>query len=320
MRQSFPSLNALKAFESAARHLSFSKAAAELNVTSAAISHRIRTLEEHLGVELFYRLNKGVALTDAGISALPDLQLGFCRLAKAVERLRGGGQTRFLTVQSAPSFAAKWLVPRLRGFAAAFPDIDVRIVASLQRVADSAGDVEIGDEFRERDFDVAIHFGRGRYEECRSDRLFGVAAVPICSPDLLKGERALRTPADLCKHTLLHDDTPYENHPQWKTWLAQAGVSNVDPERGQRFSSVAMVLDAAERGHGVALSLEALAADAIAEGRLVTPFDVRLPVRSAYYLISLEKTANIERIAAFRAWILDEAERFKSVFPEPTFV
>ncbi len=320
MRQSFPSLNALKAFESAARHLSFSKAAAELNVTSAAISHRIRTLEEHLGVELFYRLNKGVALTDAGISALPDLQLGFCRLAMAVERLRGGGQTRLLTVQSAPSFAAKWLVPRLPGFAAAFPHIDVRIVASLQRVADSAGDPEIGDEFRQSDIDVAIHFGRGRYEECRSDRLFGVAAVPICSPDLLEGERALRTPADLCKHTLLHDDTPYESHPQWKTWLAQAGVSNVDPERGQRFSAVAMVLDAAERGHGVALSLEALAADAIAEGRLVTPFDVRLPVRSAYYLISLEKTANVERIAAFRAWILDEAERFKRIFPEPTFV
>jgi LysR family glycine cleavage system transcriptional activator len=320
MTQSFPSLNALKAFECAARHLSFSKAAAELNVTSAAISHRIRTLEEHLGVELFYRLNKGVALTDAGISALPDLQLGFCRLAKAVERLRGGGQTRLLTVQSAPSFAAKWLAPRLSSFAAEFPQFDVRIVASIQRVADYMGNLEIGDEFRESDIDVAIHFGRGKYEECRSDRLFGVAAVPLCSPELLQGEHAIRTPADLSMHTLLHDDTPHESHPEWKTWLAQAGVTNVDPERGLRFSAVAMVLDAAERGQGVALSLEALATDAIAAGRLVTPFDIRLPVRSAYYLICLEKTAEVERIVAFRDWILGEAERFKRVFPEPTFV
>lgn len=319
MRRSFPPLNALRAFESAARHLSFSKAAQELNITPAAISHRIRTLEEHLGVELFYRLNKGVALTDAGIAALPDLQLGFCRIAKAVEHLRGGEQTRLLTVQSAPSFAAKWLVPRLSRFASELPHIDVRLVASLQRVADSLGNLEIGDEFRESDIDVAIHFGGGKYEECRSDRLFGVAAVPICSPDLLQGERAIRRPADLSMHTLLHDDTPHEAHPVWKTWLAQAGVTNVDADRGLRFSSIAMVLDAAERGQGVALSIEALAADAIAEGRLVTPFDIRLPVRSAYYLISLEKTADVERIAAFRAWILEEAERFKRIFPEPTF-
>ena len=121
MVQSLPSLNALRAFESAARHPSFSKAAEELNVTPAAISHLIRTLEEQLEVELFYRLSKGVALTDAGVAALPDLQLGFCRLTKAVERLRGGEEMRLLTVQSAPSFAAKWLVPRLSGFAAAYP-------------------------------------------------------------------------------------------------------------------------------------------------------------------------------------------------------
>lgn len=319
MMQSLPSLNALRAFESAARHLSFSKAAEELSVTPAAISHLIRSLEEQLGVVLFHRLNKGVALTDAGVSALPDLQLGFCRLTKAVERIRGGEQTRLLTVQSAPSFAAKWLVPRLAGFKAEFPDIDVGLAASLKRVADSTGDAEIGKEFREGEIDVAIQFGRGGYEDCRSDRLFGVAAVPICSPSLLRGNRALRTPADLREHTLLHDDTPHENHPEWKTWLVQAGVSNVDPERGPRFNSVSMTLDAAERGQGVALTLEALAADAISEGRLVTPFAIRLPVPSAYFLISLEQTANVKRIASFREWILGEAESFKRVFPEPAF-
>ena len=319
MSQSLPSLNALKAFESAARHLSFSKAAEELNVTPAAISHRIRALEHHLGVVLFHRLSKGVAMTDAAVSALPDLQHGFCRLTKAVERLRGGETTRLLTVQSAPSFAAKWLAPRLPSFTAAFPDIDVMLAASLKRVSDAPGDPEIGDEFREGEIDVAIQFGRGNYEDCRSDRLFGVAAVPICSPDLLRGDRALRAPADLRTHTLLHDDTPHENHPEWRTWLDQAGVSNVNPERGQRFNSVSMALDAAERGQGVALTLEALAADAIAEGRLVTPFDIRLPVRSAYYLISLEKTADVKRIASFRGWVMEEAERFKRAFPEPAF-
>ena len=319
MGQPIPSLNALKAFESAARHLSFSKAAEELNVTPAAISHRIRTLEEQLGVVLFHRLSKGVALTDAGVCALPDLQLGFCRLTKAVERLRGGEETRLLTVQSAPSFAAKWLVPRLPSFTAEYQDIDVRIAASVKRVADSSDETGIGGEFREGEIDVAIQFGRGAYEDCRSDRLFGVAAVPICSPDLLQGKRAIRTPADLRAHSLLHDDTPHEDHPEWKTWLEQAGVTGVDAERGQRFNSVAMVLDAAERGQGIALTLEALAADAIAEGRLVTPFDIRLPVRSAYYLISLETTAEVRRIALFREWILEQAERFKHLFPETTF-
>lgn len=319
MIQSLPSLNALRAFESAARHLSFSKAAEELNVTPAAISHLIRTLEEHLGVELFYRLRKGVALTDAGVGALPDLQLGFCRLTKAVERLRGGEETKLLTVQSAPSFAAKWLVPRLPKFTAAFPDIDVGVAASLKRVADSPDDPGLGSVFREGDVDVAVQFGRGDYDACRSDRLFGVAAVPLCCPDLLQGGRALRTPADLRQHTLLHDDTPHEDHPQWKTWLDQAGVSNVDAERGQRFNSVSMALDAAERGQGIALTLEALAADAIAEGRLATPFDIRLPVRSAYYLISLEQTADVKRISSFRDWILNEADHFRQVFPEPTF-
>jgi len=318
MTRSLPSLDALKVFESAARHLSFSKAAYEMNVTPAAISHRIRALEEHLGVVLFHRLNKGVALTDAGVSALPDLQLGFCRLDKAVERLRGGVETRLLTVQSAPSFASKWLVPRLPGFTAAFPDIDVRLAASLKRVADPLDDHGLGDVFRKGEVDVAIQFGRGDYENCRSDRLFGVAAVPLCCPDLLQGSHALRTPADLREHTLLHDDTPHEDHPQWKTWLDQAGVSSVDAERGQRFNSVLMALDGAERGQGVALTLEALAADAIAEGRLVTPFDIRLPVRSAYYLISLQKTAEVQRISSFREWILGEAERFKRAFPEPT--
>ena len=319
MARSLPSLNALKAFESAARHLSFSKAAEELNVTPAAVSHQIRTLEEHLGVELFYRLKKGVALTDAGVSALPDLQIGFCRLTKAVERIRGREETRLLAVQSAPSFAAKWLVPRLPSFTASCPDIDVRIAASIKRVADSPDDAELGDELRVGEIDVAIQFGRGEYEGCRADRLFGVAAVPICSPELMKGERPIRSPADLRGYTLLHDDTPHESHPEWKTWLKEAGVTNVDPGRGQRFNSVAMVLDAAERGQGVALSLEALAADAIAEGRLVTPFDIRLPVRSAYYLISLEETADVRRITWFREWILDQADRFKREFPEPTF-
>lgn len=184
-------------------------------------------------------------------------------------------------------------------------------------IADASDNTEIGNEFRDGDIDVAIQFGRGDYEDCRSDRLFGVAAVPLCSPDLLRGDAAIRTPADLRGHRLLHDDTPHENHPEWKTWLERAGVTSVDPERGLRLNSVAMVLDAAERRQGVALSLEALAADSIADGRLVAPFDVRLPISSAYYLISLEKTADVGRIAAFRAWILDEADRFKRAFPEP---
>ncbi len=317
MPQTLPSLNALRVFESASRHLSFSKAAEELHVTPAAVSHQVKSLEEHLGVPLFHRLNRGLALTDAAIAGLPYLQKGFCAVTKAVERMRGGEESTMVAVEAAPSFTAEWLVPRLPRFALAHPDIDLRIAASVEQLDNSSSGTDVRSVFRAGGVDVAVRFGHGEYAGCRTDRLFRVAAVPLCSPGLLDGAHPLREPADLRHHTLLHDETPYDGHPGWADWLSAAGVTGVSVARGVHFNSVSLSLQAAVEGQGVALGIEALAAEEIAEGRLVAPFDFRMKLKSAYYLLSLEETADVPRVAAFRSWILGEAQRFRAEFPEP---
>jgi len=318
MSQALPSLNALRAFEAAARHLSFSKAAAELHVTPAAVSLQVKTLEDHLGVLLFHRLNRGLALTDAGLAGLPELQKAFCALTKGVERMRGSEIAELLAVEAAPSFAAKWLLSRLPGFTRQQPDIDVRIAASLDQIDANSPELVVRDSFRSGEVNVAIRFGSGVYPGCRVDPLFRVAATPLCSPALLSGDRPLRTPRDLKFHTLLHDDTPTEGRPDWETWLSAAGVTGLAVNRGPHFNSVQLALQAATEGQGVALTIEALAADDIAAGRLVVPFKTRLPLDEAYFLVTLEEAAEVPRVAAFRDWILREARQFRSEFPEPS--
>jgi LysR family glycine cleavage system transcriptional activator len=311
MAQSLPSLNALRVFEAAARHLSFSKAAEELHVTPAAVSHQVKTLEDQLGVVLFHRLNRGLALTDAALTGLPQLQKAFCAMTKAVSSMRGAEDSHLLMVEVAPSFAAKWLLPRLPRFAGLRPDIDLRIAASLAQIDAQLSNTDIRGDFRSGETNLAIRFGGGNYPGCRVDLLFTVEAVPLCSPALLAGPPPLKTPQDLASHVLLHDDTPYEGQPTWEAWLDAAGASGVAVNRGLHVNSMQMVLQAAADGQGVALSIEALAADDIAAGRLVIPFDVRLPLSNAYYVVSLEETADLPRVAAFRDWILGEAERFR---------
>ena len=292
MARRIPPLTALRAFEAAGRHLSFTKAADELHVTQAAVSHQVKSLEEHLGLRLFRRLNRTLLLTDAGQLYLPPLTDAFEGIDRATHRLRRRLGRARLTVSVLPSFAAGWLVPRLGRFRQRCPDVDLRIDPTAALT-----------DFRRGDVDLAIRYGRGRYPGLRADWLMREEFYPVCSPRLLEGSVPLHNPADLVHHTLLHDEATVD----WRAWLLAAGVEGVDAERGITVTDSSMLLRAAIAGQGVALARSVLADDEIASGRLVRPFDVDVPAEFAYYLAYPEESAGRTDVAAFREWILEEA-------------
>jgi len=309
MTQRLPPLYALRAFEAVARHLSFRKAAEELYVTPAAISHQIKTLEDYLGFHLFRRTKNALALTEAAQAGLPQVREGFERLAKATRQMREHHRSSDLTVLTAPSFAAKWLVPRLHRFAERHPEINLRILASINAVDRVIVSELSTDEFFNQDVvDVQIRFGQTPHTGCQQDKLFSVAMVPLCSPSLLQGSHPLRSPPDLRHHTLLHDEIAYEEgRPGWAGWLRAAGIEAIDPERGSYFSHTLLALEAAVAGQGVVLALRLLAEAELAAGRLVIPFGPELVLPQAYYLlICPQGMAQQPRIAAFREWLLEE--------------
>ena len=296
MGRRLPPLNALRAFEAAGRHLSFTKAAAELNVTPAAISHQVKALEAQLGVSLFRRLTRALRLTDAGQAGLATLGQGFDKLAQGVEQMRAHGEDEVLTISVGPSFGAKWLVPRLERFRGRHPDVEIRIDGT-DRLVDLARD----------EADVALRYGPGGYKGVRVDRLFRQVNTPVCSPALLGGAHPLRQPDDLRHHTLLHIDWK-EADATWRMWLLAAGLRDIDPTRGPLFSLESMAVQAALDGQGVALVGEMLVADDLAAGRLVRPFDPSLsrPLTFSYYLVSAKEKAERPKVAAFRDWLLEE--------------
>ncbi|MCL5778122.1 transcriptional regulator GcvA [Limibaculum sp. FT325] len=289
----------MRAFEAAGRHLSFKKAAEELHVTPAAISQQVKALEEYCGVELFRRLTRALQLTEAGRAALPLLREGFDRLADGARALQAGRRGAILTVSVAPSFGAKWLVPRLDRFRESYPQYDVRIDAT-DRLADFSGD----------DVDVALRYGRGNYPGLRAECLLTDVVYPVCSPKLVKGDRPLRRPEDLRHHTLLHVDWQMEEEaaPNWRMWLRAAGVEGLDASRGPRFSADSMAVEAAAEGHGVALASEALAEGDLKTGRLVRPFppSIRQATMFCYYLVYPGVRAGDAKVTCFRDWILAE--------------
>ena len=302
----------MRGFEAVARLGSFRKAAEELHVTPAAVSQQIKVLEDQLGQRLFHRLTKGLALTRAGQVGLPLVRDGLASLESAAQLMATQRSANTLTVWTAPSFATKWLMPRLHGFVDQHPGIDIRLSASALLIegARTSGVIS-SDDLRRHGVDVAIRFGQGQYPGCQVDKLLSVSVVPLCSPKLMHGKHPLREPADLRHFTLLHDDTAYEGRPDWASWLALAGVTGVDPSHGLRFNHSAFALDAAADGQGVALTLLPLAATDLASGRLLVPFTQRVELNAAYYLISLptEDETEAPEIAAFREWLLGEAQR-----------
>ena len=302
MNRRLPPLNSLRAFEAAARHLSFKRAADELNVTPAAVSHQIRALEEYCGTQLFRRMTRALRLTDAGQAALPLLRDGFDKLADAAEAMKVEGRVGILTVSVAPSFGAKWLVPRLERFGTAHPEFDVRIDAT-DTLANFAGD----------GVDVALRYGRGTYRNMRAECLMAEVAFPVCSPRLLESGPPLRMPDDLRSHTLIHVQWKMEDDavPNWRMWLRAAGVDGVDPERGPRFSADSMAVDAAIEGQGVALAGAALVDGDLKARRLVQPFPPSITQATAfsYYLVYPEAKAGDAKVSAFRDWVTAEVER-----------
>ncbi len=300
MNRRIPPLNPVRAFEAAARHLSFSKAAAELNVTPAAVSHQVKTLEEFLGVPLFRRVNRAVLLTDAGQTCLPGVSDGLARVSAAFERLRAMESTGPLTVAVGPAFAAKWLVPHLEDFHGACPEIDVHILAKPEPI-----------EFSTADMDVAVRIGDGNYPGFRVDRLFAESVTPLCSPALMRGANPLRRPGDLRHHTLIHINFRRlgSHPPEWLAWIEAAGIEGLDAERGHHFDHADHAIQAAIDGHGVVLGLHRLVSADIAAGRLVAPFDLSLSLDLAYYLICPEEAADRPKVTAFRTWILDRLEK-----------
>jgi LysR family glycine cleavage system transcriptional activator len=299
-----PNLNALKAFEAAARRLNFSKAADELHVTQGAVSHQIKALEGQLGLALFHRRPRGLELTEAGRAYLPVLTEAFGRIAAGTRDLLDRDKAGVLTVSVSPNFAAKWLVGRLGDFAGRNPDIDLRIGASLQHV-----------DFLRDGIDMAVRHGDGNWPGLAVARLCEEEVFPVCSPRLTIGPRALRQPGDLRHHTLLHGPGPIA----WTEWLATAGVDGIDANRGLSFNQASLSLDAAVDGQGVALARSALAARDLLAGRLVRPFRLALPAPFAYYVVAPKATATRPKIALFRDWLLAEAakdaERLKALAP-----
>jgi LysR family glycine cleavage system transcriptional activator len=289
-----PSLNALRAFEAAARLASVSRAAAELHVTHSAVSHQIKSLESEIGVPLFRRVGRGVMATAVGEQLEAALSDAFARMARAVQQARLGDRAGLLTVSVEPSFAARWLVLRLGRFRAAHPEIDLRL-SPTSAVAD----------FAREDVDVAIRHGRGPWRGLQADHLMPARVFPVCSPAVLAAEPPLAIPADLGRHTLLHEDSGL----YWSEWLGAAGAGEVDAARGPRFDSAHLTLAAAEAGQGVALADDALAAMELADGRLIRLFDVEIATDKAYWLVYPPAAADRPKVAAFRAWLLAEAGR-----------
>jgi LysR family glycine cleavage system transcriptional activator len=294
-----PPLSALRAFESAARHLSFSKAAEELNVTPAAISHQIHALEADLGIALFHRRNRAIALTPSARVLLPGLSEAFAGIRGAVRRLKAHNDTGTLTVTASPSFAAKWLVLRLHRFQERYPEIDVRISATDEVV-----------DLTQGDFDLAIRYGSGRYPGLAVEALLHNEVFPACSPLLLETGPPLRAPQDLRHHALIHDRAIDRDPlvPTWPMWLKAAGVKDVPAAAGLSFSASHLALDAAIAGHGVVLAYSTIAAADLAAGRLVRLFSLALPDLFAYYVVTAPGALERHKVKAFRDWLRQEAD------------
>jgi LysR family glycine cleavage system transcriptional activator len=285
----FPPLKALRVFETAARFQSFKLAGEALSVTPSAVSHQLKSLEEFLGVKLFERRSRQVVLTTEGRAYLTPIRDALEQIRVATEQICCTDAVGAITLSVAPSFATGWLMPRLPEFQLTHPDIEVRLISAIELV-----------DFSQADLDAGIRSGRGAWRGLRSHRLLAEELVPVCNPELARRD-GLVSPGDLRETTLLHE---IPRLGLWRSWLAAVGIFDVDAERGPKFQGAAMAVDAAVAGLGVAIATRALVETHVREGRLVVPFDIRLPGDSAYYFVYPEERENNAKIVAFKDWIL----------------
>ncbi|HGM6729191.1 TPA: transcriptional regulator GcvA [Stenotrophomonas maltophilia] len=295
-------LNALKAFEASARHQSFSAAAAELNVTPAAVGQLVRTLEDWLGTPLFTRGSSGrvrLALTDVAERALPDIQAGFDRLSLGVERLREASTSGVLTVAVSPAFAAKWLLPRIERFQQVCPETDVRLDTNLKPV-----------DFVAQQIDIGVRYGAGKWPGLAAEKLMDEEVYPVCSPRLLMDHWRLQNPSDLGREMLIHDLSmdSHTGFPTWQAWFECVGLPDLGGNRGMKINNSAAVLQAAIEGHGIALARSVMVHDDLASGRLVRLFpEVSFQSPLAYYVIYRQDCSTLPRLKRFRDWLFSEA-------------
>jgi LysR family glycine cleavage system transcriptional activator len=292
MLRRLPVLNALKSFEAAARHESFTRAAAELCVTQGAVSHQVKALEQELGVKLFNRERQRLAITTAGREYLNVVRDAFDRIAIGTERLVQRQTGGALTISTSPDFAAKWLVHRIGRFSEAHPDVALNVSAAMHHV-----------DFAREEVDLAVRHGDGNWPGLHVERLSAEQLFPVCSPKLLRGRQRLAKPADLLKFPLLH----LETRQYWPKWLDAAGVTDPDVSQGPIMNRASMLIDAAIEGQGIALARTTLAAWDLLDGRLVRPFAEALRLSKTYWIVCPKATAMLPKNKSAREWLLAEA-------------
>lgn len=299
MSHELPPLNALRAFEVAARKLSFKEAAIELNLTAAAVGYQVRRLEGVLGTQLFHRLNRAMVLTDAGKMYLPVVQEAFDALSRGTKALSARKSDRLVVVRIPWSLSTKWLVARLEGLRKHHPHLEVKVISTDELV-----------DFSRDEVDIAVQYSKRIERRLHSVLLFGEQVFPVCSPALARGDRPLREASDLAQHTLLHDTM---TDVTWPDWLRAADAADVESATGRMFSHSALAIDAALAGDGIALGRSPLVADDLAAGRLVRPFETALVSSWGYYVTCLPERAVESKIGAARDWLLNEAKASEAV-------
>lgn len=295
-----PPLIAMRAFEAAARHGSFSLAAAELNITPAAVSQQVRYLEARLDVCLFIRRPRAVQITPSGLEYAQALGIALDQIAAATERVTTADRLGKLTVATTPSFAVKWLIPRLIRFQRRYPELDVRLSTSNSLI-----------DFSRQDVDLAVRYGRGQWPGVATKLLMTTELFPVCSPALLDAFGPLRTPKDLRRHTRLHLSVD-----SWPKWLAAAGVDGLNAHRGPTYDDAGLLIQAAIEGQGIALGQRVLVEDDLAAGRLVRPFPLGVSSEAAYYVATPAGGFQRGKVKAFCDWLLEEAGPSRDAAPE----
>jgi LysR family glycine cleavage system transcriptional activator len=292
MRPRLPPLNALKAFEAAARHESFTRAAEELCVTQGAVSHQVKALETELAIKLFSRERQRLIITEAGRDYLAVIRDALDRIATGTERLLQRQNAGVLTVSTSPDFAAKWLVHRLGHFAEAHSGIDLRVSATMHHV-----------DFAREEVDLAVRHGDGNWPGLDATRLCTERLFAVCSPKLLSGRRRIGGVADILRFPLIHLDSRSD----WADWLRGVGIDDADVTHGPVLNRASMVIDAAINGQRIALARTTLGAWDLINGRLALPFPESVPLSKSYWIVCPKATASLPKIATFRDWLLAEA-------------
>jgi len=297
MKRSLLPLNALRAFDAAARHMSFKHAADDLSVTPAAISQQIRSLEEFLGVELFRRTNRSLVLTEAAQLSLAPLKEAFELMEESVDILTDSKTSNHLKISVSPSFASKWLVPRIANYYERRPDAVVKIDATMQVT-----------DFKIQDTDLCIRYGLGNYPGLYVEEILRETIFPVCSPDLVDCNNLADCPSEMLKHTLIHDDSTVEDDsaPNWTMWLRAAGLEPRGGMPALHFNNNALAIEAAVAGRGVALARSVIAEEDLKAGRLICPFGEGVPLDFKHYIVCPKDKLKNERVLEFMDWLRAE--------------